>query len=223
MARHPMTIRIHRKAARRKKERRILRDERERIEEVYNPHGHVLKPEPIVSKTQQKKIEREERFVQERAERKLDKLDRRWGVGWGPIKARLKWMTEVIREKPRCPKDATHGVVEIRRRGQDNPCLRDWLCLNCREVIGPAPWRDPDQWESFIINSTEADHRRLKKENACLVSALEKARAEITRLREFASLAKDCPKGVEHLLPIAADALLSGSGPGSAGEEEGDA
>ena len=58
---------------------------------------------------------------------------------------------EPVIKKPKCPTDFSHGVVEIRRRGQDNPCLRDWFCMQCKKSIGEAPYRDPDAWESFTI------------------------------------------------------------------------
>ena len=50
----------------------------------------------LPSKTSQKKQAREERAKNERAERKLQKLDARWGLGLGPIKARLKWMRDLL-------------------------------------------------------------------------------------------------------------------------------
>jgi hypothetical protein len=98
VSRHPITVRRRRKASRAKKVRRGLREAADRMREVYNPDvSHTgFKPEPVTSKTQQKKVDRQEHAVQERAERKLESLDRKWGLGLGPVKARLKWMGQLF-------------------------------------------------------------------------------------------------------------------------------
>ena len=96
MARHLITVRRRRQASRRKKQRQAMRSEEERISEVYTPHMHSGLIPVEESKTQANKIDRQERFVQERAERKLQKLDTKWGLGLGPIRARLKWMAQLF-------------------------------------------------------------------------------------------------------------------------------
>ena len=53
-----------------------------------------VEPEP--SQTQAKKIARQVRVITERAERRLERLDSIWGLGLGPVKARLKWMKDLI-------------------------------------------------------------------------------------------------------------------------------
>lgn len=102
MARHPITVRRRRKASRAKEARREAREQRVTVG-VYNPAAGQVGQVPIeevrppgVSKTQEKKLEARVNFVQKRAERKLENLDRKWGLGLGPIKARLKWMGQLF-------------------------------------------------------------------------------------------------------------------------------
>lgn len=102
MSRHLITVRRRRKASRAKKARREAREQRAMVG-VYNPAagqvGRIPADEarpPGLSKTQVKKVAVREKFVQERAERKLQGLDFKWGLGLGPIKARLKWMAQLF-------------------------------------------------------------------------------------------------------------------------------
>ncbi len=51
-------------------------------------------------------------------------------------------------EKPKCPDHPDAGVAIARV-----PCSTNhvWICLTCAKVLGAAPPRPPDSWESFKL------------------------------------------------------------------------
>jgi hypothetical protein len=51
--------------------------------------------------------------------------------------------------KPKCPENPDHSVMDGRVPGSDE---RFWFCLVCVKKLGPAPWRDTDKWESFEVH-----------------------------------------------------------------------
>jgi hypothetical protein len=59
-------------------------------------HKEQRQERAAISRTQQKKRDREARIVTDRAERRLKKMDSKWGFGLGPIKVRLKWMRDLL-------------------------------------------------------------------------------------------------------------------------------
>jgi len=93
MARLPIVVQRRRKAARIKQEKKAEKEEQGFAQHYVPKNLPVTTP---VSKTQQKKLDRQERFVQERAERKLKRMDERYGTGMGPIKKRLLWMKDLL-------------------------------------------------------------------------------------------------------------------------------
>ena len=102
MSRHPITVRRRRKASRAKKARRQAREQRPTVG-VYNPAAGQVGQVPLhevrpvgPSKTQAKRVAARERAANDKAVRKLKDLDTRWGVGLGPVKARLKWMGQLF-------------------------------------------------------------------------------------------------------------------------------
>jgi hypothetical protein len=83
---------------RRRKGVRLREQRRRDVEaaELREAASAFIPVEPELSQTQAKKNEREQRTIKERAERRLKRLDEIWGIGLGPVKARLKWMTQLF-------------------------------------------------------------------------------------------------------------------------------
>jgi len=99
MARLPLVVRRRMKNVRKAEQRGAQRAQVERNapgEELREAFTAMIPVKPELSQTEAKRIDRQERVVQERAERRLGKLDSIWGFGIGPVKARLKWMTQLL-------------------------------------------------------------------------------------------------------------------------------
>jgi hypothetical protein len=100
MSRQPIVVRRRNKTNRKRKARRQNR--KLSLVGIYNPETGQIgrlpaeQVNPGLSKTMEKRLARDERFTQERAERKLSILDKRWGVGLGPIRKRLQWMKDLL-------------------------------------------------------------------------------------------------------------------------------
>lgn len=102
MPRHPITVRRRRKASRAKRARRAERDSGPMVG-IYNPAAGQVGRVPVdqvrlrgLSKTQAKRVAAREKAANDKAVQKLKDLDSRWGVGLGPVKARLKWMGQLF-------------------------------------------------------------------------------------------------------------------------------